>query len=355
MVRTAFVLAVIVQLSACAGPSYYLQAISGHLGLMRQTTDINQILASGLSDQELERDLQLALEIRSFATDQLGLPDNGSYTGFVQTGQRAVSWNVVAAPEFSIQARQWCFMVTGCVPYRGYFDQQKAQRFAKKLQDQAYDVTVSPAIAYSTLGWFEDPLLDTMLQYGDEQLAAFIFHELAHQQLYVKGDTGFNEAYAGFVEETGVREWLRSTGRDEFLPRWRALNAASIEFNALLRKTRGELDDLYNSGRGEQEMRSGKREILFAMESAYRSLVDDQWGGQNYFQAWFSRGLNNARLALMNSYQGGSCAFQNLYQSAGGNMQKFQRLAADRAALAREERAVWLEQRCEAIASGGDL
>ena len=123
------------------------------------------------------------MEIRAFATAELGLPENDSYTEFVRTGRQAVSWNVVAAPEFSLDARQWCFLVSGCVPYRGYFEQDKAARFANRMKDKSWDVTISPAIAYSTLGWFDDPLLDTMLLYSDEQLAAFIFHELAHQQL----------------------------------------------------------------------------------------------------------------------------------------------------------------------------
>jgi predicted aminopeptidase len=334
-------------MAGCAGPAFYAQAISGHLELMNGRTEIDEILADNRTDPALQQELKLAMEIRQFAINQLGLPDNGSYTQFVHTGRQAVTWNVVAAPEFSIEPRRWCFIISGCVSYRGYFEQHKAVRFSKKLEKKSFDVTVSPAIAYSTLGWFDDPLLDTMLQYQDEQLAAFIFHEMAHQQLYVKGDTEFSESYASFVEETGVREWLRSSGRDKLLARWLAVNAASTEFNQLIRVTRERLNKVYTSGIGEEEMREQKKAIFTNMESEYLTMVDANWDGQNHYRSWFTRELNNAQLALINLYQGGSCAFEKLYESAGGNMLHFQQLAADRAALGKQERAAWLNQPCD--------
>jgi predicted aminopeptidase len=351
---TAIILTLL-HLPGCAGPSYYTQAISGHLALMGDREDIRVILDRAGTDPELQRELELALEIRAFATEQLGLPDNDSYTEFVRTGRQAVSWNVVAAPEFSIQARQWCFVVSGCVPYRGYFDQEKAAEFAQKMRDKSYDVTVSPAIAYSTLGWFDDPLLDTMLQYSDEQLAAFIFHELAHQQLYVKSDTVFNETYAGFVEEVAVRQWLQATGRHELLPHWQSMEKASTQFNELLMKTRARLAEEYNSGRSEAAMRVNKKMIFSDMKSEYQVMVNEQWNGRNYFKSWFSSELNNARLALINSYHGGVCAFTKLYESAGRDILQFQQLAAEKAAMGKEQRAAWLSQPCTVIASGRDL
>ena len=342
-------------LPGCAGPSYYTQAVSGHLQLMGKRENIQAILDQGAADPELQRELELALEIRAFATAELGLPDNDSYTEFVRTGRQAVSWNVVAAPEFSLDARQWCFLVSGCVPYRGYFEQDKAARFANRMEEKSWDVTISPAIAYSTLGWFDDPLLDTMLQYSDEQLAAFIFHELAHQQLYVKGDALFNEAYAGFIEEAGVRQWLQATGRHELLPRWRLMEQASTQFNSLLKKTRDRLADEYRSDHGIEAMRANKKSIFSAMESEYNRLVNDQWNSEDYFKSWFSSDLNNARLALISSYQGGACAFTNLYESAGRNLLQFQQLAAEKAALNGKQRTAWLNQPCATIASGRDL
>jgi predicted aminopeptidase len=341
------VLISIFMVAGCAGPAFYTQAISGHLELMNGRTEINAILADNKTDPALQQRLKLAMEIRSFAIEQLGLPDNGSYTEFVQTGRPAVTWNVVAAPEFSIEPKRWCFIVSGCVSYRGYFEQHKAVRFSNKLEKKSYDVTVSPAIAYSTLGWFDDPLLDTMLQYQDDQLAAVIFHELAHQQLYVKGDTEFSESYASFVEETGVREWLKSRGSEKLLARRQAMNEASTEFNELIRITREQLNEVYTSGIGEEAMRKQKKAVLTNMELEYQLMVDASWGGQNHYRSWFTRELNNAQLALINLYQGGGCAFDKLYESAGGNMLLFQQLAAGRGALSKQKRAAWLNQPCD--------
>lgn len=342
-------------LTGCAGPSYYSQAVSGHLHLMAGKEDIQGILDRPGTDPELRRELELALEIRAFATAELGLPQNDSYTEFVRTGQDAVSWNVVAAPEFSLEPKRWCFVVSGCVPYRGYFDHDKAVGFAQKMKSSGWDVSLSPAIAYSTLGWFDDPLLDTMLQYSDAQLAAFVFHELAHQQLYVKGDAAFNEAYAGFIEEAGVRKWLQATGRDELMPNWQSMESASERFNSLLLRTRERLAVEYASGHDEKMMRINKSVIFTEMQSEYRTLVNEEWGGQNYFEPWFSSELNNARLALINSYHGGACAFRNLYETAGRDILQFQRMAAEKAALGKDQRSAWLDQPCTAIASDRDL
>ena len=343
----ACVLISVFLLAGCAGPAWYAQAVSGHLALMTQRRDISEILVENSVDPALQQDLKLTLEIRSFAINQLGLPNNGSYTQFVQTQRHAVTWNVVATPEFSLVAKRWCFMIAGCVSYRGYFNQHSAERFANRLKQKSYDVTISPAIAYSTLGWFDDPLLDTMLQYPDEQLAAFIFHELAHQQLYVKGDTAFNEAYASFVEETGVRVWLQSMGRDDLLVHWQSMNTASIEFNNLLQSTREQLNEIYISGINETEMRALKKLVFSKMKTRYQALVNEHWGGINHYRSWFTLELNNARLALMKLYHGGSCAFENLYESAGGNIMLFHQLATDRAALNTEQRTAWLNQSCD--------
>jgi predicted aminopeptidase len=344
-----------IQLGGCAAPSYYSQAISGHLGLMNKRKNIDSILEMDSTDPELARELELSIEIREFAVTQLYLPDNDSYTQFVRTDQDAVTWNVVAAPEFSLEPRKWCFMVSGCVPYRGYFKIDSAEKFARKLAQDGFDTTVSPAIAYSTLGWFDDPLLDTMFQYSDEQLAAFIFHELAHQQLYVKGDTAFNEAFASFVEETGVRLWLESTGRAEQLPEWLKLEKATLQFNSLLQNSVTKLNTLYASGLAEDRMREGKSIVFGDLREAYRLLVDMQWEGRSYYESLLSRELNNARLALINSYQGGACAFEKLFATAQEDMARFHQLASEKAALKSGQRSSWLNQPCEVIASNSDL
>jgi predicted aminopeptidase len=345
----------LIQLTGCASPAYYSQAISGHFNLMSKRQDIQQVLEAESTSPELAREIELSIEIREFATEQLFLPDNDSYTQFVSTGQNAVTWNVVAAPEFSLDPRQWCFMVSGCVPYRGYFKIESAEKFAKSLAEDGYDTTVSPAIAYSTLGWFDDPLVDTMFQYSDQALAGFIFHELAHQRLYVKGDTAFNEAYASFVEQAGVGMWLQSSGRAEQRRHWQKMEQAALQFNALLQGAQTELKTLYASGLPDRQMRENKSAVFDDLRKAYRLLVETQWDGRSHYESLLSRELNNASLALTNSYQGGACAFEKLNRSAGGDMGRFHQLAAGKAALEKEQRSSWLNQPCEVIASNSDL
>lgn len=353
--KPLLLIVLLMQLAGCAAPTYYAQAISGHLELMRERESIDTLLETGNIDEDLAIRLQLSQEIRAFAISELGIDAGDSYTQFVKTNRSAVTWNVLAAEEFSLEPKTWCFPIAGCVAYRGYFKQQAAESFAEKLAAKDFDVTVTPATAYSTLGWFDDPLLDTMFQYSDTQLAAFIFHELAHRQLYVKGDTAFNEAYAGFIEETAVRLWLESIGQEQLLESWLARQQATADFTQLLRETRRQLNLLYSSSAATNEKRSRKSALFAELESAYHSLVEIEWGGIDYYSGWFSRGLNNAQMALVDSYQGGICAFSNLYQSADQDIVRFQKLAAEKAALDHEYRRAWLEQPCLIIASDGNL
>jgi predicted aminopeptidase len=353
----------VLQLAACAGPTYYAQAIGGHLELMRQREPVAEVLASDAADPGpgvdadpgLRQKLVLAQEIRAFGVSRLGLPDNGSYTQFVRTGRDAVTWNVVATPEFSMTPRRWCFLFAGCLPYRGYFEQASADRFAERLAADGLDVAVSGASAYSTLGWFEDPLLDTMLRYGEERLAAIIFHELAHQRLYVEGDAAFSESYASFVEEEGVALWLRESGRSDRLPAWRKERAAARQFDAILRRARSSLAEVYASDQAPDARRDAKEAVFAALRADYRALVNEHWGGRDRFGGWFESELNNARLALLDTYRAGMCAFEALYREAGEDMRRFHELADARAALDRKARHAWLEQDCDGIASRGEL
>ena len=261
-------------------------------------------------------------------------------------GREAVVWNVVAAPEFSLEPKRWCFLVAGCVPYRGYFDESKADQAAARLKRKGLDVTVSAATAYSTLGWFNDPILDTMLAHGDARLAATLIHELAHHKLYIKGDTAFNEAYARFVERRGVQAWLQANGDHELLREWQALNQASDQFNTLLRSTRTKLGDLYASGRPVDDMRTAKQAVLAGLQAKYHLLAEEQWRGSRYFESWFKSPPNNADLALFNSYEGGYCAFESLFLDAGGNFENFHRFAESRTAMNDADRSAWLATPC---------
>ena len=201
-------------MAAAGGGCYVLQSVQGQLSLMSKREPISRVIARGSTPPALRSQLTAVAAIRDFATRELGLPDNGSYRSYADLGRRYVVWNVVAAPEFSVDPKQWCYPIVGCVAYRGYFVETRARGFADKLRSKGLDVTVGGVAAYSTLGHFNDPVLNTMMDWNDVELAAIIFHELTHQLVYVAGDSSFNEALATTVEEEGVRRWLLAQGRD---------------------------------------------------------------------------------------------------------------------------------------------
>lgn len=353
--RRVLALALALLAAACAAPSYYVQAVSGHYSLMNQREDIDALLSRQGTDTELASRLELAGEMREFGVRVLGLEDSGAYRQYVATGRDAVAWNVVATPEFSLAPKRWCFLVSGCVPYRGYFDRDDAERFARKLAAQGYDIALSPATAYSTLGWFDDPLFDTMFRHGNTELAAVLFHEMAHQKLYVKGDAAFSEAFATFVEGVGVERWIRAHGTPGSLEQWRQKEAASLQFNAFLRQQRKLLEKIYAKEQDEAELRLEKQAFFGRFRQAYQAMVAEAWNGRDYYGGWVVGELNNAHLALVSTYQGGACAFSNLYRAAGENMERFMQLSAQTAALSRADRDRWLQQACSAVAPGGDL
>ena len=345
----------LVSLNGCAGPGYYTQAISGHLRLMRAREDADRLLAQPGADPGLAADLQRARSILEFGRSELGLPESDSYRQVVITGRDAVTWNVVAAPEFSVAPRRWCFPVAGCVPYRGYFERERAEEFAASRARHGDDVLVSPVTAYSTLGWFADPLLDTMFRHDEAELAAVLFHELAHEKLYVRGDTAFNEAYASFVAAAGLRRWADATGRGEMAAAWERRQRAAREFTALLLDTRSALDRIYRAPIDDSTKRERKQQQFDAMRTAYRALADGSWGGVDYFSGWIRSEINNAHVALMAQYQGGECAFAALFREAEGDFARFHALARARSRLSREARREWLETPCDAFASATDL
>ncbi|MDH4018116.1 MAG: aminopeptidase [Xanthomonadales bacterium] len=342
-------------LTACSGPSYYLQAMSGQNKLMKSRQDIQSLLDDPATPEELAGHLKTAEQIKEFAQDELDLPLDGSYSSYVEVEGEALVWNVVATGEFSLQPKKWCFLVAGCVPYRGFFAKQKARKSADRLSQKGMDVIVSPAAAYSSLGWFNDPLLSTMFSDSDSRLAAYLFHELAHQRLYNKNDGLFNEGYANFVEQAGVRSWLEFKQRPDELKRWQQLQEVSSDFSSLVGKSRTDLYKLYHSNQTETAMRQQKAEIFASLEHDYHKLSNEKWQGKRYYSSWFKEPLNNARLALYNTYEGSHCAFQRLWDQSGGNWQKFHQLAEQKSSLQKDERREWLNQTCPEIAPQTDL
>jgi predicted aminopeptidase len=333
-------------LTGCASPAYTLQAASGHFKLMNSRESVSDVLAEADPADPLVVRLELARSLLAFAEETLGLPADGSYESVARTSGGPITWNVVATPPFDLTPQRWCFLVAGCVPYRGYFDREDAERFADRQRDRGRDVAVSGARAYSTLGWFKDPLLDSMLMSPDADLAETLFHELAHQALYVPGDATFNESFASFLAEQGVRSWMTATGRNAELEAWLERQQAGAEFLGLLAETRRSLAGFYGAETDPVRLAEGKKERLEKLEERYTEMVHSQWGGRNRFASWFDPPPNNADLALVGTYSGGWCAFAALWQQSGQDFQRFQALARKRADDDPTTRSRWLATPC---------
>jgi predicted aminopeptidase len=305
-----------------SGGCYLLQSVQGHLSLMSKREPIAQVQGSASTPQALRSQLKAVTAIRDFASHDLGLPDNGSYRSYADVGRAYVVWNVVAAPEFSVDAKEWCYPIVGCVAYRGYFNEKRARGFAARLRGQGLDVTVGGVAAYSTLGHFNDPVLNTMMSWNDVELAAIIFHELTHQFLYVPNDSSFNEALATTVEEEGVRRWLRAQGRDGDLADRLVQQDHYAAVISLLSTTRAQLRAIYGSGLAPELMRQKKRAAFASLQSSF-ALLKAGWGGHAPFESWFAGDLNNAHLASVATYFTCVPGFERELAAVGGDLTAF--------------------------------
>ena len=315
--------AVGVALIALSGAGcYLLQSVQGQLALMSKREPINRVIDKPSTPPALRAQLETIAAIRDFASRELGLPDNGSYRSYADLGRPYVVWNVVAAPEFSVDAKQWCYPIVGCVAYRGYFVERKARRFAQALRGRGFDVTVGGVAAYSTLGHFNDPVLNTMMGWNDVELAAIIFHELTHQLLYVPNDSSFNEALATTIEEEGVRRWLLAQGRDADLAKHLVQQDHYAKVIDLLTATRAGLGAVYGSGLPPELMREKKRAAFAAMRSSF-ALLKAGWGGHAPFESWFDEDINNAHLASIATYFTCVPGFERELEAVGGDLTAF--------------------------------
>ncbi len=325
-------------LAGCADLGYYGQAIDGHLDLMAARRPLDEAIADPVTPEDERARLAEAREIRRFAVESLALPEGGSYRSYVSLDRPYVVWNVVAAPELSVEPRTWCFPVAGCVAYRGYFDEGAARAFAAKLEGKGLDVHVGGARAYSTLGWFDDPLLSTMLSGRAYDVAGVVFHELAHERVYVADDSEFNEAYAVAVERAGVRRWLLATGRHAELEDYERGLERRARFTAAVLQTRARLRAIYASGAPPDEMRARKAQAIEVLRGRLRALAVE-WGDPRRLAAWTEGPINNARLALLATYHERVPAFESILAKLDGDMSAFHAEVARIGALAKDERA----------------
>ncbi|RUX32455.1 aminopeptidase [Mesorhizobium sp. M2A.F.Ca.ET.042.01.1.1] len=309
--------------TGCTSISYYAQSLEGHVEIMAARKNVAKLIRDPSTPEPLRVKLTSASAIRRFATEELALPDNSSYRSYVDVGRNDVTLAVFAAPQFSLAPVTWCFPVFGCVPYKGYFSRKDALENAAALQRQGLDVYVTGITAYSTLGWFNDPLLSTMLRQNDTYLASLIFHELAHQKVYVNGDSAFNEAFAVTVETTGTRKWLRATGNRAGLRSYEADRKRKADFLGLISKTRDELKQVYGSPRGPEQMAAAKAAAIDRLRMRYRQMRDKHWAGYRGYDAWFDSPINNAKLAATAVYGEEVPAFLHLFDLCSGDYPRF--------------------------------
>ncbi|MDX8438240.1 aminopeptidase [Mesorhizobium australafricanum] len=309
--------------TGCTSISYYAQSLEGHVEIMAARKNVAKLIRDPSTPEGLRAKLTSASAIRRFATEELALPDNSSYRSYVDVGRNDVTLAVFAAPQFSLAPITWCFPVFGCVPYKGYFSRKDALETAGELQRQGLDVYVSGVTAYSTLGWFSDPLLSTMLRQNDTYLASLVFHELAHQKVYVNGDSAFNEAFAVAVETTGTRKWLRATGNRAGLRSYEADRKRKADFLGLISKTRDELRQGYGSPRSPEQMAAAKAATIDRLRMRYRQMRDKRWAGYRGYDAWFDSPINNAKLAATAVYGEQVPAFLRLFDLCAGDYPRF--------------------------------
>ena len=335
--------------SGCTGVGYYAQSLKGHVEIMAARQDVAKLIDNPSTPKTLRAEMTAASAIRQYAIDELALPDNNSYRSYVDIGRDAVTWAVFAAPEFALAPTTWCFPVFGCVPYRGYFSTEAATKTAVDLKRMGLDVYITGVTAYSTLGWSSDPLLSTMLRQDKTYLAALVFHELAHQRVYVHGDSAFNEAFAVAVETTGVRKWLRAAGDSAGLRRYEADRKRSAEFLALVSKTRDELRAVYASGKAPERMRVEKAAAIERLRARYRQVRDRRWGGYAGYDAWIAAPINNAKLAATSVYGDQVSAFVRLFDLCSGDYPRFYAAVTRLGALDKTDRRAALEnaQKCD--------
>lgn len=326
--------------SGCSSVSYYWQAINGHFDIVEREHSIKDLLQQKQLDPQLRRKLELVRTARRFASAELALPANDSYTRYADLKRGFVTWNVVVTPEFSVKPRQWCYLFAGCFNYRGYFHQDDAKAFARTMKTRGEDVAIGGAWAYSTLGWFADPVLNTMLQHDDSELIGTLFHELGHQTVYVDDDSSFNESFANTVEQVGLQRWYQHIGKPDEFTAYMHRQQARNDVIRMLEQTRDKLHKVYADTGDVDRKRQQKRVLFAALKHEYQV-----WRKQHPydgFDNWMHQQLNNANLAMIATYSDDIPAFKHMLAASHGDLPAFYREARRVGELAPAQRAAVL-------------
>ena len=331
--------ALIVTLSQLAG-CFYLQAAQGQLDVLARRKPIPELLADPDTPIALADRLRLVQDAREFSIAELGMPDNGSYRSYADIERDYVLWSIFAAPELSLEPVNWCYPIVGCVSYRGYFRYETALREATALIERGFDVYVAGIPAYSTLGRFDDPVLNTMMQWDELQLVSTLFHELAHQVLYIPDDTGFNESFASAVEEFSVERFLAARGAEAEIAEHRQRLRLRQALSKLIANAQEDLGVYFTETLDDDEKRLLKEHRLERLLADARALFEAHGADVTplLHGPW-----NNARLLTFNLYEGHLPAFRRLYEQCDRQLACFYDSARQTAALDREARARYLE------------
>lgn len=307
--------------SACSSARYYAQSVSGQIELILKQQPVTRVIADKNTDPVTREKLTAIEGILRFAHTELGLPDNGSYRNYVDLKRAYVVWNVFAAPELSLEPKQWCYPVAGCVNYRGYFHRPAALEYAHSLQSQGWEIYTGGVAAYSTLGWFRDPLTNSMINREIWEIARIIFHELAHQRLYLKDSPDLNEAFADAVAIIGLEKWLESQS-----PLLRKSVNLSVEreqeFISLVLNARRRLHSLYTSPQTVEAKREGKSRIIGELREDYLQSRK-KWGNDPAYDNWVYGEINNAKLSALSTYRSLLPCLLAVYESTGSNLTRF--------------------------------
>jgi len=304
---------------------------------MSRAKPIEDILAQDTESENVRNQLSKVVRMREFAVNSLSLPDSGSYRKYADLERPYAVWNLVAAPELSLELQQWCFPIAGCVTYRGYFDEVSARSMAANFTAKGFDVYVYGVKAYSTLNWFDDPVLNTFLTKDDSHLAALLFHEMSHQIVYVQNDTAFNESFAKTVEIEGLRRWLQESASTDLWQQYLQREDQTADFHNLLATVRKDLNMIYASELDNAQKLLAKKEIIAKAFAEYEHLKQG-WGGYAGFDRWMEGGLNNARLSSMATYYEQVPAFQDLLRQVDYDLNKFYANVKALASLPKNER-----------------
>ncbi|MEM7561577.1 MAG: aminopeptidase [Pseudomonadota bacterium] len=324
-------------ISGCADLGYYWHSARGHLGVMSDRVSIDKILADDETSPELRERLLLVQEIRAFSIERLDLPDNDSYRSFVQLENPYVLQNLFAAPEFSTRLHQWCYPIIGCASYRGYYDNERLEKYSARLKQEGFEIHIGKVSAYSTLGWFDDPVLSSFINWSDYRLAGLIFHELTHQQIYIDNDTTFNESLASAVQQAGTELWLEHHDKTEQLEgfqRWLVYREQVIE---LIIDTQRALNDLYQNNIEDDQKRISKQEIFETAKQKHQTIAE-QHGVTAGFTRWFTEDLNNAKVGSVAAYNTRVKAFLQILNAHQKRFTPFYEYIERLSELARKER-----------------